>query len=280
MPTFDTPLPVTATVELPIGELRVVATTRTDTVVEVRADPADRAPADAVRTEFSGTELRVTGAPLSLLQKLVPRTPGRSITVDIGLPTGSTLHAVTSYGGVFTDGALGACTVRTEYGDVRLDAATSAAVTVGYGQIRVTGPIDGDATLTADHGGIRVDRITGSAVLRSKHGPVRADALGGPADLTGAHGDIDVDVVEDDVRVRTAYGSVRLGRVSRGEIELTSSHGRFEIGVAEGTALWLDADTSGRVVNDLTARDDPSGFTGTVTVHARSREGDIVIRRA
>ncbi|ANY06175.1 DUF4097 family beta strand repeat-containing protein [Pseudonocardia sp. HH130630-07] len=280
MPVFDTPEPVTATVELPIGELRVTAGDRTDTEVVVRATPADQAQADAVRIELVGRDLRVTGPRPGLLQKLTPRTPGRSLEIEIALPSGSSLSARTTYGGVTAEGGLASCEVRTDYGDVLVADAATADLAVGYGRARVTGSVTGDATLAADHGGVRVAHVGGAAVLRSKHGAIRADHLAGTAELTGTHGDIDVDAVDGDVRVRTAYGSVRLGRVARGEVTLSSTHGRLDVGVAGASAAWLDLDTGGRVVNALTARDDATGFTETVTVHARSREGDIVIRRA
>ena len=42
MPTFDTPEPISATIELAVGDVRITASDRTDTVVEVR-------PSDAVQ---------------------------------------------------------------------------------------------------------------------------------------------------------------------------------------------------------------------------------------
>src|SRR4029078_11437317 len=36
MPTFDTPEPITLTVEISVGDIRIVASERTDTTVEVR----------------------------------------------------------------------------------------------------------------------------------------------------------------------------------------------------------------------------------------------------
>lgn len=280
MPTFDTPDPITVTVELPIGELRVLASERADTTVEVRSTPDDRAQAEAVRVELAGDELRVTGPPLGILQKLTPKTPGRSIEVEIALPAGSALAVRSGYGGIHAEGRLGACTVHARYGDVRIEDAASATLAVSYGRARVTGTVDGDADLVADHGGVQVHRIGGTANLRSKHGGIRADEIVGEAQLTGGHEAIDVDVVEAGARVRTAYGSVRLGRVARGEVSLTSSHGRLEIGIAGTSAAWLDVDTHGRISNDLEPRDDPAGFVETVSVHARSQEGNIVIRRA
>ena len=279
MPTFDTPEPITATVHLPIGELRVVATDRADTTVEVHSTAADRAQADAVRIDLDGRELHVAGRPLGLLAKLAPGTPGRSIEVEIGLPTGSALVASTTYGGVTTAGRLGACDVRARYGDVRLEDAASATVVVGYGQARVTGTVEGDAELAADHGGVQVGRVGGAATLRSRHGTVRADEIVGDADLTGGYEAIDVDAVQGDTRARTTHGGVRVGRVARGEVRLTSTHGRLEVGVAATSAAWLDVDTGGRISNDLTPRDDPGGFAETVSVQARSQDGPIVIRR-
>ena len=280
MPTFDTPAPITATVELPIGELRVTASERADTTVEVRSNAEDAKQADAVRVELVGDALRVTGPSLGILQKLTPKTPGRSLEIEIALPVGSALSVRSSYGGLRADGRLGACTVHARYGDVRIEDAASATLSVGYGQARVSGSVDGDADLSADHGGVQVGRVGGSATLRSKHGTIRADEIAGEARLTGGYGDIDVDVLGSGAQVRSAYGNVRLGRVARGEVSLTSSHGRMELGIADTSAVWLDVDTRGRVSNDLTARDDASGFAESVSVHARSQDGTVVIRRA
>ena len=43
--------------------------------------------------------------------------------------------------------------------------------------------------------------------------------------------------------------------------------------------LDFDVDTSGRVSNDLTPRDDPTGSAETVSVFARSQHGNIAVRR-
>lgn len=279
MSTFDTPSPITATVELPIGELHVVASERTDTTVDVRSTPGDRTQAEAVRVEFVGQELRVTGPSLGILQKLTPGTPGRSIEVVIALPAGSALSARSGYGGITAEGRLGRCALRAQYGDVRIEDAASATIAVAYGQARVTGTIDGDADLAAVYGGVHARRIGGSAKLQSKHGTIRADEIVGEAQLTGGYEAIDVDAVEADAQVRTTYGSVRLGRVARGEVSLASSHGRMEIGIADTSAAWLDIDTRGRISNDLAPREDPAGFAETVSVHARSQDGNVVIRR-
>lgn len=279
MPGYDTPEPVTAIVDLAIGDLRVTASDRADTVVEVHSSAADRAHADQVRVELTGRELRVTGPRLGLLQRFTPGTPGRTVEVEIALPAGSALTASTGYGSVVAEGALGECTATTRYGDIRIDDAASADLSTAYGHVRIGGTVTGDATVRSDHGGMQIHRVGGSATLSSKHGVVRADELTGDVEVTSTHGPIDVDELGAGGRVRTAYGDVRLGRVRRGELSLTSTHGRLEVGVAEGSAAWLDLDTTGRIGNDLDPREAPDGGD-TVTVHARSREGDIVVRRA
>ncbi|HWN26249.1 MAG TPA: DUF4097 family beta strand repeat-containing protein [Actinomycetospora sp.] len=277
MPTFDTPDPISATVDLPIGELHVVATDRPDTTVDVHSSPGDRAYAESVRVAFTAGELRVEGAKLGLRTLLVP-TPGRSLRVEIGLPAGSSLAARTVYGGVTVDGRLDHCRVQCSYGDVRVGDAAAAELQTSYGQVRA-GDVTGDVTVTADHGDVRVDRVGGTATTHSRHGAIRLGEVGA-ATLSGSHGDMDVDLVHGDVAARTAHGAVRLGRVVRGEVSLTSTHGRLEVGVDPDSAVWLDADTRGRVHNTLTPREGPDGFGRSVAIVARSRDGDVVVRRA
>ncbi|GLZ44458.1 hypothetical protein Acsp06_06430 [Actinomycetospora sp. NBRC 106375] len=279
MPTFDTPGPLTASVDLPIGELRVVATDRTDTTVEVHSSTGDRAEAEAVRVELVGDELRVQGRRLGLRTLLVP-TPGRSLEVEIALPTGSSLTARSGYGGVQVEGRVAGCRVETGYGDVRLEDAGPVDLTTNYGAVRVTGTVDGDATVVADHGEVRLGRITGDADLRTKHGTVRVEEVGGTARLTGVHNDLELETATADVVARSAYGRIRLGRVVRGEVTLTSTHGRLEVGVDPASAVWLDVDTRGRVRNALEPRPGPEGFAESVTVTARSQDGDVVVRRS
>ncbi|WP_328308493.1 DUF4097 family beta strand repeat-containing protein [Actinomycetospora sp. NBC_00405] len=278
MPTYATPDPIAVTVDLPVGGLRVVASERADTVVEIHCSPGDRAYADGVTIDLAAGELRVTGPKLGLRTLLVP-TPGRSLEVEIALPAGSSLSARTVYGAVVVEGHLDHCRVQVSYGDVRVGDAAAVELATSYGQVHA-GDVAGDATITADHGDVRVDRVGGSATVRSRHGAVRLGEVVGETHLSGSHGDLDVDHALGSVAARTAHGTVRLGRVVRGEVSLTSTHGRLEVGVDPGSAVWLDADTAGRVRNTLTPREGPDGFGESVSILARSRDGDVVVRRS
>ena len=90
MPTFDTPEPISVTLEVGVGDIRIVASDRTDTIVEVRRAISqeirrDRRRAD--RVEYADGRLLVK-APKGWRQWSF-RGGGESIDVEIGLPAGS-----------------------------------------------------------------------------------------------------------------------------------------------------------------------------------------------
>ena len=63
MPTFDTPEPIAVTLDVGVGDIQVVASDRTDTVVDVRpSDPAkesDATAAEQTRVEYASGRLLV-----------------------------------------------------------------------------------------------------------------------------------------------------------------------------------------------------------------------------
>src|SRR5262245_55183650 len=95
MKTFETPEPISVTVELGVGDLRVVASARTDTAVDVRpSDPSNRSDvmaAEQTLIEYANGRLLVR-APKGW-RKWSPLGPrGReSIDVLIEVPSGSSL---------------------------------------------------------------------------------------------------------------------------------------------------------------------------------------------
>ena len=91
MPIFETPEPISVTVELALGEVRIVASDRTDTVVEVRpsnpAQKSDVAAAAQTRVEYSDGRLVVRG-PKGWKQHMWFGAR-ESIDIEIELPAGS-----------------------------------------------------------------------------------------------------------------------------------------------------------------------------------------------
>ncbi|MDH6228436.1 DUF4097 and DUF4098 domain-containing protein YvlB [Streptomyces sp. MJP52] len=141
--------------------------------------------------------------------------------------------------------------------------------------------VEGPAEITTSSGSLRVGVVDGPAVLKNSHGSTTVEAATGELRVRGANGDIDIRRVEDSVTAVTAHGTLRVGEVARGTVRLETSFGAIEVGVREGTAAWLDvSSTSGQVRNTLTSSDAPEEAEDTVDVRARTRYGNIDIRRA
>src|SRR5205807_402558 len=91
MPTFDTPEPISVNLELGVGDIRIVASDRTDTIVEVRpsdgAKKADVTAAQQTRVEYASGRLLIK-TPKGWRQHSF-RAGGESIHVQIDLPAGS-----------------------------------------------------------------------------------------------------------------------------------------------------------------------------------------------
>ena len=72
-----------------------------------------------------------------------------------------------------------------------------------------------------------------------------------------------------------------MGRLTRGQAELVKGSGNIEVGISEGTAARVDANRErGSVRNTVPSQENPDRSDNNVTVHARTRYGDIIIQRA
>ena len=71
MPTFDTPEPITATIDVAVGDVRITAGDRSDTVVDVRPSDAsndeDVKAAERTRVEYASGQAARQGAEAALL---------------------------------------------------------------------------------------------------------------------------------------------------------------------------------------------------------------------
>jgi hypothetical protein len=278
MPTFDTPEPISVTARVDAGSIQFTAGDRRDTVVEVR--PRDPKKDQDVRTADQ-TEVAYASGVLTVTTPK-PGLFGRTGTVDltVELPTGSRVDMTGAWAQVLGEGRLGEVRVKTSSGDVRLDTTGSLHLTASHGSITVD-RVEGMAEITTSSGSVRVGFVDGPAVLKNSHGTTTVGAATGELRVSGAHGDIDIRRAEDSVTAKTAYGTLRVAEVARGTVHLETSYGAIEVGIREGTAAWLDvSSSSGQVRNTLTASDAPETTDDTVKVHARTRFGNIDVRRA
>ncbi|WP_326601058.1 DUF4097 domain-containing protein [Streptomyces sp. NBC_01799] len=278
MPSFDTPEPISAAAHVEAGSIQFTAGDRLDTVVEVQ--PRDPKRDQDVRAAGQ-TEVTYASGVLTV------RTPksnlfGRTGTVDVTveLPTGSRIDTTGAWVQVLGEGRLGEVRVKTSSGDVRLDTTGPLQLTASHGSITVD-RVEGMAEITTSSGSLRVGLVDGPAVLKNSHGTTTVGAATGELRVSGANGDIEIRRAEDSVTATTAHGTLRVGDVARGTVQLETSYGAIEVGVREGTAAWLDVSSgSGQVRNTLTASETPQKTEDTVKVRARTRYGNIDVRRA
>ena len=279
MPTFDTPEPITATIDLAIGDVRISAGDPGATLVEMRpTDPSDEEDlkaAEQTRVEYADERLLVKAPKLrSWLSKR-----GGSIDVTIALPAGSHVHGTLGLGDVHCDGRLGDCRIKTGLGRIRVDSADTLNLRTGAGDITVD-RATGRAEVTTGSGDVRLGELDRGAVIKNSNGDTWVGVASDDVRLSAANGSIAVDLAQASVGAKSANGDVRLGEIVRGSVVLETKMGDLEVGIREGTAALLDVSSQfGRVQNTLAAADAPEPSAETVEVRARTSIGEIVIRR-
>jgi hypothetical protein len=282
MPVFATPEPISVTIELAVGDVQIIASDRTDTVVEVRpsdeSDDSDVKAAQKTRVEYADGTLLVR-SPKARALDFSSKT--RSVDVLIELPAGSRVHGDVSVADVRSTGVLGECRLKASVGHFRLDRTGSLRLDTSGGHVTVDAVV-GNAEVATGSGRVRIGEIGGTAVIKNSNGNTDIGTVTGELRVRSANGDISVDRADAKVEAKTANGSIRIGEVARGSVMLHTATGDLEIGVAEGTAAWLDLSTGhGRVHNSLDeVSQGPEKSEETVEVRAHTSYGDITVRRS
>jgi hypothetical protein len=280
MPRFDTPEPISVTIDLVVGDTHISASDRDDTVVEIRpSDPSqetDVRAAEQTRVEYSAGRLLVKAPKprnLGLFGK-----PG-SIDVTIGLPAGSHVTSDASVGALQCVGRLGECRVKTSAGDIKLDHTGPIDLNTSAGAV-VVDHAAGPAEVSTGTGRVRLRAVEGTVLIKNSNGDCWVGEAAGDLRVRTANGDIAVDDAHAGVTANTSMGEVRIGAIRRGETSLKTAFGAIEVGIRAGTAAHVDLHTQfGTVHNQLDPADSPEPSDETVQVQARTSYGDIVIRR-
>ncbi|MFU8850095.1 DUF4097 family beta strand repeat-containing protein [Micromonospora sp. SL1-18] len=281
MPNFETPEPISVTLELGVGNVRIAASDRTDTVIEVRpsdeADESDVKAAQRVRVDYADGMLRVTGPKVRAFD-FSRKT--RSVDVSVELPSGSQVSVETQMGDVRCAGRLGECGLKTSAGNVWVERTGPLRLNTSAGHVTADG-ITGNAEISTGSGAIQIGEIEGTAVVKNSNGNTTIDAVTGEVRVRAANGDIRIERAGAGVDAKTSNGAIRLGEVARGQVVLGTAMGDLEIGIAEGTAAWLEVNTTfGHVRNQLKNATRPEEADETVEVRGRTAYGDITIRRS
>jgi DUF4097 and DUF4098 domain-containing protein YvlB len=261
MPSFPTPEPIVAHIEVVAGSVRLTAGDRLDTVVDVRPRDPSRASdvraAEHARVEFGNGRLTVAAGP-----KLLALGRGGAVNVDIALPSRSRLQASTASADVQADGPLGDCRFSSASGRVTLDV------------------VEGDLKADTASGDVGATSVLGCVSISTASGDAVVQALDGELNFQAASGGLTVGSLRGNVRAQTASGSTVVTTAVNGSLSVRTGSGDVEIGVPHGTAARLDVSTSsGAVRNRLQPSEGPADGDRTLDVHARTGSGDIVVRR-
>ncbi|MET8470663.1 DUF4097 family beta strand repeat-containing protein [Streptomyces sp. NPDC006422] len=278
MPTFDTPEAITVDAHVGAGSIQFTAGKRLDTVVEVK--PADPKRSKDVRAAEQTTVTYTKGVLTVRTTERRMIGPSGLVAVTVELPEGSSVDLTGSWTQVLGEGRLGTVAVKTSGGDIRFDTTGPLRLKAAHGSVRVD-RVEGMAEITTSSSSLRVGFVDGHAVLKNSHGTTMIDAVTGELRISGAHGDVEIGRAEGSVAATTAYGALRVREVARGTVQLETNFGAIEVGIREGTAAWLDAAAeNGQVRNTLTASDAPAESEDSVKIRARTKWGNVDIRRA
>ena len=243
MPNFDTPQPISVTLDVGMGDIQVVASDRTDTVVEVRpSDPAtksDVAAAEQTRVEYANGAL------------LVKAPKGWRHSAPLGRRESIDVHDRAA------DGLAGA----RRRGGRRRCAARARSASADSRPASATSSSTRRARCDLQDRGRRHHRRPGRRRRRGHHRHRRASRIGsvdGTAVVKNSNGDTWIGEVTGDVRVNAANGDhvdrARRRGVARRPPTATSGSarsraapssprppaGRIDVGVRDGVAAWLD----------------------------------------
>ena len=276
MPAFATPGPIAATVVVAGAQVLVTASDRTDTVVLV--EPIDKASKKDVKVA-SKTKVDFAGGQLSV-KTTVSGDENGSVVITIDLPAGSSLVAYLAHSSVHADGSLGECELHMASGRVQLDRINALQANIAAGEVTI-GHIAERANIDGAAFAMRISEVKDTVKLSSSGGQTWIGHASADLDLSSGSGGFDIDRADGSVTAKTGDGAIRIGRLTRGQAELLNGSGNIEVGISEGTAARVDANSErGSVRNSVPPQENPDTSDNKVTVHARTRHGDIIIQRA
>src|SRR5262245_38855668 len=190
MPKYETPEPISVTLDLSVGTVRIAASDRSDTVVEVRpsneADESDVEAAAHVRVDYTGGMLRITGQ--KRLFDFSRKT--RSVEVSIELPSGSKVSGDLQVGDFRCVGRLGESRFKSSVGNVSVDQTGALRLYTSTGHLTAD-VIAGNAEISGA-GKIQLGEVEGTAVVKNSNGDTAIEAVTGDVRVRAANGDISI----------------------------------------------------------------------------------------
>ena len=279
MHTFTTPDPVALTIRFAGGALQILGETRDTTTVDVApADPSS--PADVEHAAATTVEQR--GGAIMVIAPDTRRWFGHppKLEVRVAVPVDSDVNAFVESADMRLRGRLGRVEVTSASGDLRFEHASTLTVSTASGDVSGDS-VTGDSKVKTASGDVRVAEVAGSSDVTTASGDIQLGRIAGDATIRSASGDAIVGDVGGSVTAKTASGDIRVESVAGGTVQIDSASGDVGLGVAAGTAAWLEVQSlSGDVSSELAESEPPHDDAPTVTIRARTLSGDVTIRRA
>jgi hypothetical protein len=249
--TFHTPLPLDLEVGIPSGDIEIETAEGEESLVTV---DGDERLLEEVEIHQDGNRVIVAYRGKGKLGfSLAPFTlvfGNSDLRVRARIPHGAGIKIKTASGDTRLDGSFGPIAINSVSGDVRLqgEVADRANIKTVSGDARLE-KVDGDVSAQTVSGDLRIGPVTGSA------------------------------------EAKTVSGDIRFDSVTAGDVRFTSVSGDVEIGIAEGSALDVDAgSTSGDLSSEVPLGSEPPSGEGvaasTVVLRGRTVSGDVKVFRA
>ncbi len=277
MYTFDTPQPVDLRAEIWQGEIYVHAEERDTTTVELESLHGD------AQELIEQTRVERRGSEVSVLMPKVKSGFFRSrgeIRATIRVPLSSNVHLQSASADSDLHGELGDVSIASGSGDVRIEFGENIQVRTGSGDVDIV-TAAGRCDTKCGSGDLKVETVGGDADMVSGSGDVVLGHVAQALKVKTGSGDIVVRDAGDLIDAMAGSGDLRVKRFEHGKLRAKTGSGDVQIGVADGTAAYLDIMTvTGDVRSSLDASDAPSDGDQTVELSIQSGTGDVVLQRA
>ncbi len=278
--TFDTPGPVDLKVELNTGDIDITSTDESQTTIELEANNGDHYALELIaeaRVEQHGDKVVL----------VMPKSRGGGflgrkgqVRARIAVPHKSGLRIDTSTADIQARGRYGRANIRSGSGDVDLEEIESGDIQAGSGDVDVQQIVESIKVKTGS-GDVELGSIGRDGDVGAGSGDVVLDSVGGSLRVKTGSGDIVVKSGGDRVDAMAGSGDVVVNRVDHGELIVKTGSGDVIIGIASGTAAYLDIQTvTGSVKSSLDSAQAPMDGDSTVTVSVTSGTGDVVLQRS
>jgi DUF4097 and DUF4098 domain-containing protein YvlB len=280
MHTFATPGPTNLRVEHWQGRVLIRAEETDTTTVELipvrRDEPAAQDIIDRTIIEQRRDEVVV------LMPKVKSTLFGRKGEVEarIVVPLSSNIDVKLGSADLEATGSLGQAKLASGSGDVSLEEVTNLDVKTGSGDVRV-GTVSGTVSSKAGSADMTIGTIGKDFDFLTGSGDIEVEQIEGRLRGKAGSGDIEVTRAGVDVDIILGSGDLEIARMEHGKLQAKTGSGDVVVGVANGTAAYLDIMTgSGETRSSLNSTDAPGDGDKTLELNIRTGSGDVVLQRA